>query len=77
MKIFFLSFLVLLAGCTPNLIRVTEFDGSALPIPGMSAVAGGCQVSTKGEVKGVLMYKNNKCVYFTFEEQSLSIFKVD
>jgi hypothetical protein len=48
-----------------NYIRVTEYDGAALPIPGVNAAAGGCQVSQQGTVDASITYDGTSCTVTT------------
>lgn len=64
MKYLILLVLLPLAGCSAtNFVRVTEYDGAAVPIPGVNAAAGGCMGSFEGNVPdGVrLEYKGQTC----------------
>ena len=56
-------FAAVLSSCTANKLRVTEYEGAALPVPGMNAAAGGCQVSQDGAITGRLVYIGDKCHY--------------
>jgi hypothetical protein len=52
-----------LVGCASNHIRVTEYEGAALPIPGVNAAAGGCAVNSEGAIPGRLIYQGKTCAY--------------
>lgn len=57
---------LMLTGCAENVLRVTEYDSSG--VPGLPSVAGGCQVSMKGDgVKGRMVYQGEKCSYDSAE----------
>lgn len=58
-----ICFVVFMTGCATNQLRITEYSGTTIPIPGMNAAAGGCQVSQEGVVTGRLVYIGEKCQY--------------
>jgi hypothetical protein len=45
------------------MLRVTEYKGSALPLPGMNAAAGGCVIQGRGEITGRLIYEGENCKF--------------
>jgi len=55
--------LLLISGCAQNMLRVTEYKGSALPIPGVNAAAGGCVIQGRGEITGRLVYEGENCQF--------------
>jgi hypothetical protein len=62
-----LAMALLMTSCTQNVLRVTEYSASG--IPGLPAVAGGCQVSTKGDkIPGRLVFTGENCSYDSAEE---------
>jgi hypothetical protein len=66
--LFALAIGMLQVGCASDYIRVTEYDASSPPIPGVTATAGGCMVSQEGNAPaGVLTYNGKRCTYTTAE----------
>lgn len=55
--------LMVLAACASNMIRITEYRGATLPVPGMNAAAGGCQISQEGALTGRLIYIGERCQF--------------
>lgn len=66
----------MIAGCAENYVRVTEYEGAALPIPGVNAAAGGCAVNAEGEIPGRLIYRGKTCVYDSNPDQNDNEIKI-
>lgn len=55
--------ILILTGCAQNLIRITEYSGAALPLPGINAAAGGCVIASRGEISGRVVYEGENCLF--------------